>query len=111
MARCIFTDCKYATPSLHANALPTGTPLLGKIIQEENCDPTTGPTWIEISNGVVQLFEAAEDEDAPVHVHQPAAVQPPVDLQQPSVVIDGPVLEELAVNEHVVSEPVVVEPI
>ncbi|KAM0041069.1 hypothetical protein Hdeb2414_s0011g00361931 [Helianthus debilis subsp. tardiflorus] len=111
MARCIFTDCKDATPSLHANAPPTDTPLLGEIIQEENCDPTTAPTWIEISNGVVQLFEAAEDEDAPVHVHQSAAFQLSVNLQQPPVVIDGPVVEELVINEHVVSEPVVVEPV
>ncbi|KAM0012791.1 hypothetical protein Hdeb2414_s0008g00285411 [Helianthus debilis subsp. tardiflorus] len=81
--RRIFSDCRNAKAPVHSPRLPELRPMLG-------------------------IFGAGEDEDedgaAPVVLQQPAVVQPQVDLQQSSVVIEEPL-----VPEHAVAEPVVVE--
>ncbi|KAJ0892033.1 hypothetical protein HanPSC8_Chr09g0361091 [Helianthus annuus] len=105
MHRRILKDCKVANASVHVDALPVPHPLLGAIVQEQNYNPDTDPTWIGIRNGVEELFGAGDDDGAPLLVQHPVVVQPHVDLQQPPP--NEPVAEPVAVEEPTVEEPVI----
>ncbi|MFS7904847.1 hypothetical protein Hanom_Chr01g00040861 [Helianthus anomalus] len=68
MHKRIFKDCKAANPLVHGD--------------EQNYNPDTDPTWIEIKNGVEKLFRDGDDDGAPPLIQHPVVVQPHVDLQK-----------------------------
>ncbi|KAF5797657.1 hypothetical protein HanXRQr2_Chr07g0283231 [Helianthus annuus] len=84
---------------------PVTTPLLGAIVQE-NYNPENDPVWLNIRNGVAQIF-SGEMQAVEANVHEPVVVQPLVNLQQPPVNIPEPdPIEELVIDEPIIDASV-----
>ncbi|XP_035840472.1 uncharacterized protein LOC118487601 [Helianthus annuus] len=97
----IFTDCAKVNVSKRTDARPVTTPLHGAIVQE-NYNLENDPIWINIRNGVDQIFSGGM-QTVEANVHEPVAVQPLVDLQQPPVnTLQPEPIEEPAVDESIV---------
>ncbi|MFS7952994.1 hypothetical protein Hanom_Chr07g00613441 [Helianthus anomalus] len=109
MHRRIFKDCRNPKETVHATALLVVHPLLGAMVQEVGYNPESDQTWINIRNGVAQLFDADVDVAVP---RQPVmVVKPQVDLQQPPPIMNEPVIEESVVGFRVVEDVSVSQPI
>ncbi|KAM0003053.1 hypothetical protein Hdeb2414_s0002g00058651 [Helianthus debilis subsp. tardiflorus] len=107
IGRCIFSDCRNVKASIHSPRLSKLRLMMGAILGE-NYNLENDQTWINIYVGVNQIFGAGEDEDgvSPIVLQRPTVVQPQVDPQQPSVVIEEPLVPEPAVVEPNVVEHV-----
>ncbi|KAJ0436056.1 hypothetical protein HanIR_Chr17g0900211 [Helianthus annuus] len=108
MHRHIFKDCRNPKETVHASVLPVDHPLLGAMVQEVGYNPESDQTWIDIRNGVTQLFDA--DVDGVVPRQHAVVVQPQVDLQQPPPIMDQPVIEKSVVGVRVVEDVSVSQP-
>ncbi|KAJ0519765.1 putative protein kinase CAMK-OST1L family [Helianthus annuus] len=95
MPKRIFTDCAKVNESKRTDARPVTTSLCGVILQD-NYNPEADLQWLNIREGIDQIFVGDTQE--------PVVVQPQVDLQQPPAVIPEPE----PIQEPVISEPVVV---
>ncbi|KAF5815607.1 hypothetical protein HanXRQr2_Chr03g0124921 [Helianthus annuus] len=76
----MFTDFAKVNVSKRTDVRPVTTPLLGANVQE-NYNPENDPIWINIRNGVDQIFSGGM-QTLEANVHEPVVVQPQVDLQQ-----------------------------
>ncbi|MFS7931295.1 hypothetical protein Hanom_Chr04g00354311 [Helianthus anomalus] len=92
MHRRIFKDCRNPKETVHATALPVVHPLLGAMVQEVGYSLKSDQTWINIRNGPAVV------------------VQPQVDLQQPPLIMNEPVIEESVVGVRVVQDVSVIQP-
>ncbi|KAJ0578199.1 hypothetical protein HanOQP8_Chr05g0199281 [Helianthus annuus] len=108
MHRRIFKDCRNPKETVHASILPVDHPLLGAMVQEVGYNSESDQTWIDIRNGVTQLFDA--DVDGVVPRQHAVVVQPQVILQQPLPIMDQPVIAKSVVGVCVVEDVSVSQP-
>ncbi|KAJ0711512.1 hypothetical protein HanOQP8_Chr09g0324661 [Helianthus annuus] len=74
MHKRIFKVCRNPKETVHATTLLVVHPLLGAMVQEVGYNLESDQTWINIRNGVAQLFDANVDVVVP---RQPAVVVQP----------------------------------
>ncbi|KAF5794604.1 hypothetical protein HanRHA438_Chr08g0341181 [Helianthus annuus] len=108
MHRHIFKDCRSPKEIVHATVLSVVHPLHGAMVQEDGYNPESDQTWIDIRNGVAQLFDA--DVDVVVPQQPKVVVQPQVDLQQPPPIVNEPVIEGSVVGVRVAEDVSISQP-